>query len=152
MVAQLATKRPLDNSDKGLRGWTFMTVAFWGEQVDGAWTLNLVDKRKTGLRGKLLKWRISFWGTSKCPYDAAEYKQAFIDVYYPPSPDYFEDFNKLWSIGETQCDISLGPSHWRIYILTFSVLFVIMIAIRHYCRLFRFRRYRPVAGYLIQTM
>lgn len=97
-VAQLATRRPLDTSADGLRGWTFMTPAFWGEPVDGPWTLNVVDKTGTADSGRLLQWRLSFWGEqgAAAAYDPAAYAAAFLAAYYPPSPDHFADTAGLW--------------------------------------------------------
>lgn len=96
MVSQLATRRPLDKSAAGLKGWTFMSVAFWGEQPFGSWTLNVVDKRLEGEPGKLVEWRLSLWGESSCEFSKDDYMQAFVRNYYPPSPDYFVDTLGIW--------------------------------------------------------
>lgn len=151
MVAQLATRRPLDKNDAGLRGWTFMTVAFWGEQVDGPWTLNLVDKRKSGKPGRLVRWRIGFWGESRCIYDSHEYRQAFVSAYYPPSPDYFEDGMGLWKNESFACGI--GSRHSvSAYVAPMVLLVLAITFIRYMYKSLMRRRYRPVSTNTIQTM
>lgn len=100
MVAQLATRRPLDVDSEGLRGWTFMTVAFWGETVEGPWTLNVVDKQGNPVidNGMLIQWRLTFWGTSMLTaFESQKYSEDFINTFYPSSPDQYVDFVGIWS-------------------------------------------------------
>ena len=62
-IISLATRRPLDQSAHGLYGITMMTVGFWGEHILGSWTLKVANAPKTKGHGKLIDYRIIFWGS-----------------------------------------------------------------------------------------
>jgi kexin len=148
MVSQLATRRPLDDSKDGLRGWTFMTVAFWGEQPEGPWTLNIVDRRQRGTPGILNSWRMTVWGESKeaCSFARNLYAVTFLNNFYPASPDYFADHKGLWLQDPelNDCKAAGIPA-----VLLFAVL--LAVAVLFYFVLFVKRlvwrcRYGPVAS------
>ncbi|KAL1923176.1 uncharacterized protein VTP21DRAFT_9552 [Calcarisporiella thermophila] len=60
--SQLATRRRWDTSSEGLKNWTFMTVKHWEENPVGKWSLKIVDQYNPHHSGKLVDWRISFFG------------------------------------------------------------------------------------------
>ncbi|XP_076388736.1 neuroendocrine convertase 1 isoform X2 [Megachile rotundata] len=41
---QILKPRTLDSSDAGFKGWKFMSVASWGEDPRGVWTLDVLDQ------------------------------------------------------------------------------------------------------------
>jgi len=41
---QILSPRRLDNSDAGFTKWKFMSVATWGEDPRGRWTLEIFDE------------------------------------------------------------------------------------------------------------
>lgn len=43
-TSNLLLPRKLDNSDKGLKDWAFMTIHLWGENPSGIWTLYVRDQ------------------------------------------------------------------------------------------------------------
>ncbi|XP_018346509.1 PREDICTED: neuroendocrine convertase 1-like [Trachymyrmex septentrionalis] len=43
-LAQILSPRKLDNSDAGFTKWKFMSVATWGEDPRGTWTLDILDE------------------------------------------------------------------------------------------------------------
>jgi len=145
MAAQLASRRPLDQSPDGLRGWTFMTVAFWGERAEGPWTLNVVDKRATGEPGRLNSWRMTIWGEMKaeCSFDKLSYANSFINTYYPPSHEYFKASAHIAALGTTSSQTwsRLGRNISILLMLTFVIILVF-----RYTRKYLSRRYRPVAS------
>lgn len=94
----LATRRPLDRSDAGLRDWTMMTVGFWGEAVSGRWSLQVgnAGHAHSQSEGRLISYRLSFLGSSRGDYDAEEFIASIMDDYYPPSPDLYRDRHGFW--------------------------------------------------------
>ncbi|KAF2901142.1 hypothetical protein ILUMI_05043 [Ignelater luminosus] len=40
---QILNKRKLDDSTKGFKDWTFMSVTTWGELAQGIWTVTVID-------------------------------------------------------------------------------------------------------------
>lgn len=67
-LSHLAIRRPGDDSDVGIRHWTFSSVSFWGENPTGKWTLRIIDGReqtlnaKTPAEGKLRAWKLILHG------------------------------------------------------------------------------------------
>ncbi|KAG0241300.1 pheromone processing endoprotease [Actinomortierella wolfii] len=60
--SHLGVPRPLDQSKDGFVDWTFMTVKHWEEDIMGTWTLRVRDTINPSYRGKLIDWKIRFWG------------------------------------------------------------------------------------------
>lgn len=100
----LATRRPLDRSGAGLKGITMMTVAFWGEKIRNAdvnrWTLVVTNAPHARGHGRLLDYRLAFWGPLResVMETDEEYSKAFLYNYYPPSEDYFEDKDGIFDV------------------------------------------------------
>jgi kexin len=65
IISILATPRPNDRSDKGLKDWRFMTVKHWEENPLGEWTVHVVDRVNPILNGKLTACSIQFHGEVK---------------------------------------------------------------------------------------
>lgn len=65
MVSKLATRRPLDTG-QNLSNWKFTSVAHWGEDPNGVWTLNVVDARN-GQSGTLENWSLRIHGYDEVP-------------------------------------------------------------------------------------
>ncbi|KAK7481736.1 hypothetical protein BaRGS_00026984 [Batillaria attramentaria] len=66
-VSVIGAPRPNDNSTEGFSDWTFTTVRCWGEEPTGKWTLfvkDLVTADSTLHVGRLVKWRLTLFGTS----------------------------------------------------------------------------------------
>ncbi|KAA8902055.1 hypothetical protein TRICI_005954 [Trichomonascus ciferrii] len=63
--SRLAEPRFADSSSEGLVGWTFMSVAHWGEPGVGEWTLEAYNDEKEDVEGVLLDWRLKLWGEAK---------------------------------------------------------------------------------------
>lgn len=61
-VAQLATERPRDESKDPLSGWTFTTVACWGEEAPGKWTLQVAHSKTSQGQGAIAKWSLALYG------------------------------------------------------------------------------------------
>lgn len=145
MVSQLATRRPLDDSKDGLRGWSFMTVAFWGEQLQGPWTLNVVDRRQSGSPGILNSWRMTVWGESKedCSFASNLYAVTFLNNFYPASPDYFADHKGLWlqDAKLKDCKLHLTVGRGSAVLMAVSTLIYIIFFMK---KLLWRRRYGPV--------
>jgi subtilisin-like proprotein convertase family protein len=59
-VSKLAAKRSPD-SDANISNWTFMTVANWGENPNGAWSLKVTDT-VSGSTGTLNSWSLAIHG------------------------------------------------------------------------------------------
>ncbi len=99
----LTSRRPLDNDSKeGLTGWTFGTVAFWGETaVLGTWTLQIFNAAvsdEEARSGQFISWRLGVWGEREeaAGFDADAYSSAFVNNYFPPSVDYFNDVDGVF--------------------------------------------------------
>lgn len=66
MKSELATKRPQDSSTSGLKDWTFMSVANWGESGKGNWTLEVysfIDEEVTN-QIRFIDWSLRIFGES----------------------------------------------------------------------------------------
>ncbi|CAO3653385.1 unnamed protein product [Mucor hiemalis] len=62
IVSHLATRRNLDDDQKGIRNWKFMTVKHWEEEPVGNWTLNVYDVDHADATGFMLNWTLSLFG------------------------------------------------------------------------------------------
>lgn len=66
VVSDLATFRPRDSSEKGFEDWTFLSVAHWGENGIGEWTLEVFNNPTTqGNDITVENWQLRFFGESK---------------------------------------------------------------------------------------
>ncbi|KAF9370693.1 pheromone processing endoprotease [Podila verticillata] len=60
--SRIGPSRRWDTSTLGFVNWTFMTVKHWDENPVGNWTLVVRDMDSPDHTGKLIDWRIQFWG------------------------------------------------------------------------------------------
>lgn len=104
----LTSPRPFDDdSQQGLMGWTFSTVAFWDEtEIIGTWTLKIINRPQASspaFSGQFLQWRLTLWGESipedenTQVYSKAQFAMDFLNNYFPPTADYFIDRHGIWS-------------------------------------------------------
>ncbi|KAI5969333.1 KEX2 [Candida margitis] len=63
VVSDLAQFRPLDASSRGFQDWTFTSIAHWGEDGLGEWTLEVFGDSKP-VNIKLVNWQLRFFGTT----------------------------------------------------------------------------------------
>ncbi|XP_048454088.1 PC3-like endoprotease variant B [Rhincodon typus] len=73
--SKLLAVRSNDNSQAGLKNWTFMSVHFWGEKPDGVWILTITDEANSvatcernkdeTTSGYITKFQLTLWGTYK---------------------------------------------------------------------------------------
>lgn len=63
VVSNLADRRPLDQSNRGLQDWTFMSVAHFGEEGVGEWKLEVSSSRGEN-EVKLKNWQLRLFGES----------------------------------------------------------------------------------------
>ncbi|XP_078061255.1 PC3-like endoprotease variant B, partial [Mustelus asterias] len=71
--SKLLAVRLADESQAGLKDWTFMTVHLWGENPEGVWILTIADRANTvtacersgdeTTAGSITKYKITLWGT-----------------------------------------------------------------------------------------
>jgi len=62
MVSHIATARRNDNAGAGYVDWTFMSVAHWGEDGVGKWTVVVKDTVVNVHEGTFTDWRLKLWG------------------------------------------------------------------------------------------
>jgi len=62
MVSHIATHRRNDNQHAGYVDWTFMSVAHWGEDGLGNWTVVVKDTNVNEHEGSFTDWRLKLWG------------------------------------------------------------------------------------------
>jgi kexin len=63
MVSQISTARRDDDVAKGYENWTFMSVAHFGEDGIGKWTVVVKDTHKdNGKTGVFTDWKLRLWG------------------------------------------------------------------------------------------
>lgn len=102
----LTSTRPNDDDSQfGLMGWTFSTVAFWGEnEIIGTWTLkiqNSPQKDSPPRSGQFIQWRLTLWTESTLQsaisYSKDRYAMDFLNNYFPPTVDYFSDRDRIWA-------------------------------------------------------
>lgn len=100
MVSKLATYRPNDISNKDLK-WTFSSVAFWGEQIEGTWKMCIENNVSSEEKGSLIYWRITFWGQTteerlESYTEKLDYQLLLLFPYYPPTEEYFSEFSPYY--------------------------------------------------------
>ncbi|XP_078401724.1 PC3-like endoprotease variant B isoform X2 [Cetorhinus maximus] len=71
--SKLLAVRTADESQAGLRNWTFMSVRLWGEKPEGAWILTITDHANSvegcersddeSTSGFITKFKLTLWGT-----------------------------------------------------------------------------------------
>ena len=64
MVSDLAKYRRRDYSSAGLSGWTFLSVAHWGESGEGDWTLEVYSENGERMDISLNEWQLKLFGES----------------------------------------------------------------------------------------
>lgn len=64
MVSHIATHRRKDNAHSGYVDWEFMSVAHWGEDGVGDWTVVVKDTKVDSNSGTFTDWRLKLWGES----------------------------------------------------------------------------------------
>ena len=120
----LTSPRPSDDdSEVGLMGWTFSTVAFWDEiEILGSWTLHVInrpprDTFKT-FPGQFIQWRLTLFGESSSssnsnlpPFSKSQFEMDFLNNYFPPTSDYFNDRHGIW--GENPKEIASSVNKYR---------------------------------------
>jgi subtilisin-like proprotein convertase family protein len=58
--SNLLEYRERDLSKKGFKAWPFMSVHFWGENLNGKWLLEIINNSNLDL--SLNEWRMTFYG------------------------------------------------------------------------------------------
>jgi kexin len=62
-TSHLSTARRDDEAAEGYEDWTFMSVAHWGEDGIGKWTVIVKDTIKdNGKKGTFTDWKLRLWG------------------------------------------------------------------------------------------
>ena len=64
MVSHIATHRRKDDAHTGYVDWEFMSVAHWGEDGVGDWTVVVKDTNIDKNTGSFTDWRLKLWGES----------------------------------------------------------------------------------------
>lgn len=85
----------------GFKNWHFSSLAFWGENPLGVWTITIIDDCNKEISGTLLDWNLIFLGEIKIPPTDFEdsstlKKEGFlnqvIDSYFPLNPGRIERY------------------------------------------------------------
>lgn len=76
VVSRLAAPRPHDKSKEGFSNWTFMSVAHWGEDGVGNWTLRVFNDQQPQVSAQLYDWTLKLWGQAR---DASKAKIYHLD-------------------------------------------------------------------------
>ncbi|XP_054285340.1 furin-like protease 2 [Macrosteles quadrilineatus] len=68
-TSTLLFERPRDVVSSNFDDWPFLSVHFWGEKVEGRWTLQIINagNRHVNQPGILRKWQLIFYGTAVNP-------------------------------------------------------------------------------------
>ncbi|KAF3491813.1 kexin [Arthroderma uncinatum] len=64
VISYLSTTRSQDDERAGYADWTFMSVAHWGENGLGKWTVIVKDTQVNEYNGTFVDWRLTLWGES----------------------------------------------------------------------------------------
>lgn len=64
MVSHIATHRRNDAANAGYVDWDFMSVAHWGEEAIGTWTVIVKDTNVNDHSGTFTDWRLKLFGES----------------------------------------------------------------------------------------
>nr|XP_034178752.1 neuroendocrine convertase 1-like isoform X1 [Osmia lignaria]XP_034178753.1 neuroendocrine convertase 1-like isoform X1 [Osmia lignaria] len=116
---QLLKPRRLDNSDSGFESWKFMSVASWGEDPRGTWTLDILDEiGPKENNGTIEAFALILHGTREPPeyrkngpriydqnYNRIRKTDEFIHANRPIKPVFEEEHNKLDSEIQEATDI-----------------------------------------------
>ncbi|KAL9099449.1 MAG: hypothetical protein Q9163_005051 [Psora crenata] len=62
VVSHLSVARRLDDASQGYVDWTFMSVAHWGENGLGKWSVVVKDTTVNEHNGTFTDWRLTLWG------------------------------------------------------------------------------------------
>ncbi|KAI1959667.1 pheromone processing endoprotease [Ophidiomyces ophidiicola] len=62
VVSHLSVSRSADYERKGYVDWTFMSVAHWGEDGKGKWTIIVKDTEVNEHSGVFVDWQLTLWG------------------------------------------------------------------------------------------
>lgn len=68
-TSTLLFERPRDVVSSNFDDWPFLSVHYWGEKVDGTWTMTVRNSgnRHVNQPGILKKWQLIFYGTATNP-------------------------------------------------------------------------------------
>lgn len=68
-TSTLLFERPRDVASSNFDDWPFLSVHYWGEKVDGTWTMTVHNggNRHVNQPGILKKWQLIFYGTATNP-------------------------------------------------------------------------------------
>lgn len=68
-TSTLLFERPRDVVSSNFDDWPFLSVHYWGEKVDGTWTMTIHNggNRHVNQPGILKKWQLIFYGTATNP-------------------------------------------------------------------------------------
>lgn len=68
-TSTLLFERPRDVVSSNFDDWPFLSVHYWGEKVDGTWTMTVHNggNRHVNQPGILKKWQLIFYGTATNP-------------------------------------------------------------------------------------
>ncbi|XP_029036120.2 neuroendocrine convertase 1-like [Osmia bicornis bicornis] len=116
---QILKPRRLDNSDSGFESWKFMSVASWGEDPRGTWTLDILDEiGPKENNGTIEAFALILHGTREPPeyrkngpriydqdYNRIRKTDEFIHANRPIKPVFEEEDNKLDSGIQEATDI-----------------------------------------------
>ncbi|WFD36165.1 kexin [Malassezia cuniculi] len=74
MRSILARPRRYDSATTGFPGWTFMSIAHWGEDPRGEWTLNVSSHTQNETSGgEFHAWAMHLWGAAIDPAKARQW-------------------------------------------------------------------------------
>ncbi|KAL3233875.1 Kexin [Nakaseomyces bracarensis] len=73
IVSHLGVVRRFDNSEEGFRGWTFMSVAHWGESGVGDWKL-VVKSASDSNEVQFNSWKLATFGVAEKAERAVPYE------------------------------------------------------------------------------
>ncbi|KAF9322054.1 pheromone processing endoprotease [Podila horticola] len=104
--SRIGARRRWDTSTLGFVNWTFMTVKHWDENPVGNWTLVVRDMDNPSYTGKLIDWRIKFWGEVQKPHTGAEHVLTEQQQQVPYSEQVEETKNREPTTGDITKDIT----------------------------------------------
>lgn len=85
IVSHLSVARRFDEHKNGYQDWNFMSVAHWGEDGIGTWTVVVKDAQVNDDEGTFIDWRLNLWGEA---IDGAKQK-------LHPLPDEHDDDHEV---------------------------------------------------------
>ncbi|CAH1118844.1 unnamed protein product [Phaedon cochleariae] len=79
---KLLAPRKLDQSDKGFKDWTFLSVMTWGEPAEGVWTLVVSDATKNERNfGSIGDTTLILHGTTELPFHMKKGARSYNENY-----------------------------------------------------------------------